>query len=155
MRQAVHKKPLWERLPALHPEDIAIERAAAPIPTSGRAGQRQRKQHQLCRQAQIAVEDALASDPDEPLLLELWVEAVEPAPDQRRLRVLLRAPDALQDQMDAVQEALDAVGPTLRREVSAQINRRRAPDLIFTLLAPGEQRHTLPRPGLPPGPPPP
>jgi ribosome-binding factor A len=138
--KAVYKKPLWDQLPALHPEDIALE---TPTPLWSRGGRRARgshKLHQLCRQAWIAVEDALASDPEEPLLLELWVEAVEPAPDARRLRVLLRAPEEMDDVMEDIRECLEDATAWIRREVSSQIHRRRAPELDLVLLAHDEVR---------------
>lgn len=136
----MHKEPLWERLPALHSEDVALE---SPTPLWSGGGRRARgshKLHQLCRQAWIAVEDALACDPDEPLLLELWVEAVEPAPDARRLRVLLRAPQDMEEELDEIRYALEEASPWIRREVSSQINRRRAPELMLVLLGHDEIR---------------
>lgn len=92
-----------------------------------------RKERQLCRQAREALGEALATL-DDGVLMDVWVAAVEPAPDGSRLAVIVQAPRdaALED----VRERLDRVAGYLRAEVAGAIHRKRAPTLVFQVLPP-------------------
>jgi ribosome-binding factor A len=101
-----------------------------PTGSSGR----QRKTRQLCRQVAEALAQILASEFDNDLLLGLTVLAVEPAPSESQLLVLLQS-----DQADPLlrEEVLCRVNQAtgfLRSEVAAAITRKRAPQLLFQLV---------------------
>jgi ribosome-binding factor A len=99
-----------------------------------------RKTLQLCRQVAETLSMVLAEMPED-VLRDLMVEDVRPAPDSSQLLVVLRpAPSALR--FDAVRalEQLQTVAKDLRMEVAAAINRRRAPTLLFQVLAAGSLR---------------
>lgn len=94
-----------------------------------------RKERQLCRQVQEAIGEALSALEDE-VLSEVYVCAVEPAPDASRLAVILRAPASVPP--DLAGERLARVSGYLRSEVAAAITRKRTPTLIFEVLPPEE-----------------
>ena len=121
------KKPRRERDHA--PPDIDANILFGDVP-----GRRpDRKERQLCRQIHEAISQAL-STVDDDLLLSVWVEAVEPAPDASRLAVLLRAPEHTSP--DLVKERIERVSGYLRAEVAAAISRKRTPTLAYELLPP-------------------
>lgn len=103
-------------------------------PFVGSAASRvERKERQLCRQAREALSEALATL-DDGVLMDVWVAAVEPAPDGSRLAVIVQAPrDA---PLDEVRARLDRVAGYLRAEVAGAIHRKRAPTLVFQVLPP-------------------
>lgn len=90
-----------------------------------------RKTFQLCKQVGRALSLALA-DTGHPLLSQLTVGQVQPAPDASRLLVLLHpiihdpAPS-----LDLVQEALSSNASLLRSQAAREINRKRTPSLTF------------------------
>lgn len=92
-----------------------------------------RKDQQLCGQIAEALSFALAECGD-PRLAELFVEAVEPAPNASRVRVVvsgeagLFAPGTLR--------ALERARGHLRRQIAADIHRKRVPELCFELTPP-------------------
>lgn len=99
-----------------------------------------RKERQLCQQVQEAIGEALSALDDE-ALSEVYVCAVEPAPDASRLAVLIRAPES--SAPDLVAERLGRVSGYLRGEVAAAISRKRVPTLTFEVLPP-ESREERP-----------
>lgn len=89
----------------------------------------------VCRQVQRALMLALAGCGD-PILQSLSVDAVEPAPDASRLRVLFSCADP---QIASPAKALSRLAMAsghLRQSVAQAIVRKRAPNLIFAPAAP-------------------
>lgn len=91
-----------------------------------------RKERQLCRQVQEAVAEALASFDDD-VLNQSWVAGVEPAPDTSRLLVIVEI--ARGTAPDLALARLTRASGNLRTEVAQAITRKRAPVLIFQVLA--------------------
>jgi ribosome-binding factor A len=91
----------------------------------------ERKERQLCRQVQEAVSEALAGIEDD-VLLDIWVSAVEPAPDAGRLAIVVEAPSRVSP--DEVLARLDKFSGFLRAEVASAITRKRVPTLTFRVL---------------------
>jgi len=89
-----------------------------------------RKNHQLAAQAARALQFALGGVCRDPLLQQLDVVSVEPAPDARRLRVIVHAPSDA-DSIDDVRARLERAHGVLRSAVAQAIRRRKAPELIF------------------------
>lgn len=100
------------------------------------------KDHQVCRQVYDALSFALA-DLEDPLLDDVALIAVLPAPDASRVEVTVVSTRADVDR-DAVLERLRELTPELRAEVSAELTRRRVPELVFRV---GEPRELVVRPG--------
>ena len=96
-----------------------------------------RKNSQLCAQAARALHFALAGVCHDPLLQQLDVVSVEPAPDARRLRVIVRVP-ADDTPIDDVRERLVQAHGLLRSAVAAAVSRRKAPELVFEVRPPEE-----------------
>jgi ribosome-binding factor A len=90
-----------------------------------------RKDLQLCKQVMWAVQGALSAGGD-PVLRELMVVAVEPAPNAGRLRVAVGA--ASGESAEAIGNALERAKPYLRAEVAGVISRKRAPELVFAVV---------------------
>ena len=90
-----------------------------------------RKTRQLCGQVARVLGAALGCAGD-PLLQELIITAVEPAPDAGRLRVWVYStqPEA-QAQQPIVMARLAASTGWLRNELGTSIHRKRVPMLIF------------------------
>lgn len=108
------------------------------------------KDQQLCRQVAQTLSLALAGCGDA-LLRDLYVADVVPAPDVGRLLVRVypmtgqtsRETDHANDvmsveQMSQIFGRLEAAAPMLRREVASAITRKRAPELLFRVVASGE-----------------
>ncbi|HEY8746729.1 MAG TPA: hypothetical protein VIM11_02065 [Tepidisphaeraceae bacterium] len=100
---------------------------------SGLDSKHQRKDQQLCRQAQRALMYAIPGDLGDSLLQELTVESVLPAPNASRLLVRLTSPRGPGDAPEIL-ERLSRVEKYLRAQVAAAITRKRAPELTFHLL---------------------
>lgn len=92
------------------------------------------KDHQLCRQVFDALSYALA-DLDDPVLVELTLVEVLPAPSSARVEVTL-VPSRDGVDLDAAYTRLVAIAPHLREEVAAEISRRRVPELAFRIVHP-------------------
>lgn len=97
-----------------------------------------RKVRQLCAQAARALQYALGGLCRDPILQQLDVVSVEPAPDARRLRVIVR-PCVEGASASEVQERLAQAYPLLRSAVAADVRRRRAPDLLFHVHPPTQE----------------
>jgi ribosome-binding factor A len=114
-----------------------------------------RKTQQLCRQVERTIGLALAAGCGDPILLELTVASVVPAPDASRLLVSVyqslktsptlemeaeepfQTPNTSHSVFD-IYERLEGVRGILRREVAEAITRKRAPELLFRVIAGGE-----------------
>jgi ribosome-binding factor A len=93
------------------------------------------KDLQVCRQVFDALSYALA-EVDDPVIAELALVAVDPAPDASRVLVTL-APGGVVDVDDAL-ERIKAIAGELREEVAAEVNRRRIPELTFRIAPAGD-----------------
>ena len=98
--------------------------------SSGHAAGRhaEHKARQLCRQAQRALNLALAARPVAGLE-QLYVDEVSPAPDCGHLLVHFVAPQGAL--LPEVLASLRREAPRLRAEVARQVSRKRAPELSF------------------------
>lgn len=90
----------------------------------------------LCSQVREALTYSLAGSCRDDVLQSLYVAGVEPAPDATRLAVTLVVSDPAQ--VEAARARLALVAALLRSDVAASIHRRRAPDLVFSVVPPGE-----------------
>ena len=109
---------------------------------SGRTSRRndRRKTRQLCAQVAKTLNLALPSINDS-ILQSLYVAAVDPVPDSSRL--LVKVEQLLQDCQYTSQEILAHLQQNagrLRHEVTISINRRKAPELIFSLIQPSNKQ---------------
>lgn len=118
------------------PSEQTTDEVVLPSPYTELAApnKQERKTRQLCGQVAEAVSLALA-ECDDPVLNELLVEAVQPAPSASRLRVIVSAPPGAS--APGIFEALEKVRGYLRHEVAGQISRKRTPELCFELAPPG------------------
>ena len=96
-----------------------------------RGGNRHHKDLQLCRQVFDALTYALA-ELDDPMIEELVLVSVVPAPTAARVQVIL-TPTRDNSDLDAALARLREVADELREEVAAEVNRRRVPDLVFRI----------------------
>ena len=107
-----------------------------------------RKVLQLCRQVQRAISLTLGGHCADPMLQDLVVESVTPAPDASRLAVLVYLAESAEEAAQAsgsppvplfeLLERLERARPLFRREVAAAITRKRAPELVFQIVRPRE-----------------
>ena len=105
---------------------------------AGRVHKKQdRKARQLCRQVAETIDQIFAGETNDDVLRALRVSHVVPAPDSSRLLVTLCA-DCPPQHFDRslVEERLALCKGRLRCEVTAAITRRKAPVLVFNVLAP-------------------
>jgi len=98
-----------------------------------------RKTQQLCGQIRRTLDYLLSGDCDDPVLRELIVVDVRPAPDASRLLVTVAPLDSRStlDPRDILGR-LHAVASRLRHEVSQSIHRRKTPQLTFAVSGPAE-----------------
>ena len=98
---------------------------------SGRSGH---KDLQVCRQVFDALTYALA-ELDDPMIEELSLASVIPAPNAARVLVTLVP---TRDGIDpaAALERLRGAMPELREEVAAELTRKRVPELVFRIEHP-------------------
>jgi ribosome-binding factor A len=102
-----------------------------------RGGNRHHKDLQLCRQVFDALTYALA-ELDDPMIEELVLVSVVPAPTSARVQVIL-TPTRDNFDLDAALVRLRDVADELREEVAAEVNRRRVPELVFRIEPPDVQ----------------
>lgn len=95
-------------------------------------GHRGHKDRQLCRQVADAVAWYLA-DTDDPLLSDLLVIQVDPAPSAARVLVTLAAARGEVDPVEVMVHLREA-SEEMREEVAAEVHRRHAPELSFRVL---------------------
>jgi len=94
------------------------------------------KDLQVCRQVFDALTFALA-ELDDPIIDELVLTSVVPAPSAARVQITLSPSRAGIDPEEALSR-LREIAPELRAEVAAEISRRRVPELVFRIAQPGE-----------------
>ena len=94
-----------------------------------------RKAVQLCTQVAETLSLVLAGDFDDELLLNLQVLSVAPAPNASQLAVMLRTDAPPPVDINQIHDRLSAVSGRLRSEVAAAIHRKRAPRLVFHVIA--------------------
>jgi ribosome-binding factor A len=101
---------------------------------SHRPSSAQRKFQRLCAQVEQVVSLSLGGSEDE-RLRSLVVHSVHAAGDGSRLVVSVAAgAEVSLDELDEIYAALLRAGPWLRRQVAAEIHRKRTPDLSFQVL---------------------
>jgi ribosome-binding factor A len=95
---------------------------------------REHKDRQVCRQVFEVLSCALA-EIDDPLIDDLALAAVDPAPDAKRVLVTLIStrPDV---DIDAACERLQEFAGDLREDVAAEVHRARVPELTFRVILP-------------------
>jgi ribosome-binding factor A len=93
-----------------------------------------RKALQLCRQVQRALGYALGGLDDD-VLASLYVESVEPAPNDKHLLVTVSPLDRGIEPEDVLVRLHRVIG-RLRSEVASDIHRKRVPELSFRCLPP-------------------
>lgn len=91
----------------------------------------------VCREVLRTLTETLGSCSD-PVLSELTVLAVEPAPDASRLLVLVGLPAlgsaTVEDAVETVRARLADCRGLFRRDIAAALQRRRTPELSFQVL---------------------
>ncbi len=98
-----------------------------------RGGRFDNKTRQVCALAERALSLALAESTN-PLLQSLHVTQVLPAPTIARLLVVVQPTvDVAGDQVNAMLEALDAHRRAFRAELASELNRKKTPELSFTI----------------------
>jgi ribosome-binding factor A len=105
-------------------------------------GPRGHKDLQVCRQVFDALTYALAAL-DDPMIAELALVAVTPAPNASRVQVTL-VPSRDGIDCEAALARLHAVAAELREEVAAELTRRRVPELVFRIGNPTDIPHEIP-----------
>lgn len=95
-----------------------------------------RKDLQLCRQVFDALTYALA-EIDDPIVDDLVLASVVPAPSSSRVQVTL-VPSRDDIDVDAALAAVREYSDELREEVAAEVTRRRVPELVFRIGRPDE-----------------
>ncbi len=94
-----------------------------------------RKDLQLAKQVFRAIDAGLRGELTDPVLQELEVVSVRPAPDATHFLVILRsAARGGGLPVSTVLERLDRVHRFLRHQVAAAITRKRAPELSFHVI---------------------
>jgi ribosome-binding factor A len=105
---------------------------------AARSGDRSnQKLQQLCRQVQRTLSLMVPGELADPVLQDLAVMEVLPAPDASRLLVRLATRAAAAD-VPHILERLERVRGRLRSEVAAAVTRKRAPELMFLLCRESE-----------------
>ena len=95
-----------------------------------------RKAFQLCRQVADTLQLVLIDD--DPMLDGLVVIDVVPAPDSRRMLVILRLDadkDVTASEVEEIMKRLRTHVPRLRSEIAQTITRRKTPQLVFEITA--------------------
>jgi len=91
----------------------------------------------MCSQVARTVAVSLTGECDDPLLNDLQVVEVIPAPDASRLCIKVRSSDESHES-SLVEDRLEKRRGYLRSEVARVLNRKRAPELEFLLVHSGE-----------------
>jgi len=97
---------------------------------------RHHKDLQLCRQVLETLALALA-ELDDPLIAELAIASVVPAPSAARVLVTL-VPTREDLDVEAALARVHEASEDLREEVAADVTRKRAPELVFRIGRPDE-----------------
>ncbi len=88
----------------------------------------------MCRQVFDALSYALASL-DDPMIDDLVLASVVPAPSSARVEVTL-VPSRDEFDYDEALARLTVIAPSLRADVAGEICRKRAPELVFRIVHP-------------------
>ena len=99
-------------------------------------GHRGHKDLQVCRQVYDVLTLALA-EIDDPLIDDLVLARVMPAPNASRVLVILVPAHASIDSAEALARITDFIDE-LREEVAAEVSRRRVPELVFRIGTPAD-----------------
>ncbi len=99
-----------------------------------RGGRSFTKSLQLCAQVHDALSWALG-DSSDPVLMDLVLDRVEPMPDDKHVLVVMQDPCG--HGLVASLQALDRARAWLREAVASTVQRRRVPQLSFTVLPAG------------------
>jgi len=105
-------------------------------------GPRGHKDLQVCRQVFDALTYALA-ELDDPMIAELVLAAVTPAPSASRVQVTL-VPSRDGIDPEAALARLHVVAAELRAEVAAEVTRRHVPELVFRIGNPTDIPQEIP-----------
>jgi ribosome-binding factor A len=127
----------WSRRRSRRATAAESESAELFFSSNPRGGRRDHKTAQLCRQVFQALSMALGDCADD-VLRGLLVHDVDPAPNAARL--LVRVGFSAGAEPVGVADVMARLGQAsgfLRREVAAAITRKRAPELMFVLVASG------------------
>jgi len=93
-----------------------------------------RKALQLCGQVARTLNEVLQGGCGDPVLHDLMVESVEPAPDSTRLLVTVsRSPACARIEPGRVMEHLARATRMLRVQVAGAIHRKKVPELVFRI----------------------
>ena len=95
-------------------------------------GHRGHKDLQVCRQVYDALAYALA-ELDDPLIDDLVLASVTPAPNAARVQVTLVPSHESGFDSEEALTRLREFAADLREEVAAEVNRRRVPELVFRI----------------------
>jgi len=90
----------------------------------------------LCKQVQRTLSVALSGECGDPLLQDLLVLAVLPAPNAGHLLVVV-APRSVDGTMADFLERLGRIAPLLRSRIAQDTARKRTPELSFDVLGKG------------------
>jgi ribosome-binding factor A len=94
----------------------------------------------MCGEIARTLGMVLGWESGDPLLRELIVEAVEPAPDSTRVLITVSLPcESRFGYGEILNRLLRATG-RLRTEIAAAIHRKRVPELTFRVVGRGEVR---------------
>lgn len=102
-------------------------------------GHRGHKDLQVCRQVFDALTYALA-ELDDPVIEELVLVSVTPAPSAARVQVTF-VPSREGIDLDAALACLREAASELREEVAAEVSRARVPELVFRVDYPVDHDH--------------
>jgi hypothetical protein len=103
-----------------------------------RGGRRHHKDLMLCRQVFDALTYALA-ELDDPMIDELALASVVPAPSSSRVLITL-VPTRDDIDPDVALDRVRELADELREEVAAEVTRKRVPELVFRIERAGEQQ---------------
>lgn len=97
------------------------------------------KAQRLCKQVEETLSLILSGEIADEMLQALEVFSVQPAPNTRRLLVVVRPHEEVSGTVtpDRILDRLAAVQGLLRSEVAGAISRSRAPSLVFEVMWPG------------------
>lgn len=99
-----------------------------------------RKALQLCGQVSDVLNQILSGECGDDVLRALHVVSVAPAPDASQLLVLVaQSPSEAQRSPNEIAARLERASGMLRSLVAAAVTRRRAPKLLFRVVAPSPE----------------
>ncbi len=100
----------------------------------------EKRVRQLGKQVRRAIETALTGACSDPVLQNLEVISISPAPDASNLQVVVRQSTGKEQIAEnAIQEKLNEIKGFLRSEVGEAITRKRVPELSFSVIPAGRK----------------